>query len=176
MIEWCVENNIGFGICSLIKGDISHVGTFVKIHSILKRYENGELDIIVKGTGRISVSEISIHPDGYHLGTIEEYSDLLTIVNDGAIENLKEIFLKLINLVDFRLDNTFWESFDRTKLKSFKLAEKSGLSLEQQQELITLTTEKSRINFLIEHLENLNKEIREKSALKKIIASDGYLN
>lgn len=176
MISWCMENSKGFGICSLINEEISLIGTYVKVHSVLKHYENGELDIIVKGSVRIIVKDISIHPDGYHLGLVDDYSDLITSVDENAASELKNSFLKLIKLVDFKLDDKFWNSFERRKLKSFKLAEKSGLNLEQQQELITLTDENSRISYLINHLDRMNREIKLKSALKKIISADGYLN
>ncbi len=176
MINWCLETNSGFGVCSFLNDEISRIGTYVRIDTLLRKYENGEMDIIVKGTGRISITEISLHPDGYHLGTADEYSDITSVINERTLSVLKNSFVNLISLVDFKLDENFWKSFERTNLKSFKLAEKSGLSLEQQQELITITNENSRIDYLINHLSKLNKDIQEKSILKKIIAADGYLN
>lgn len=176
MINWCLDNNSGFGVCSFLNEEISRIGTYVRVDTLLRRYETGEMDIIVKGTGRLSISEISLQPDGYHLGLAKEYSDISSVINEKSLSVLKNSFESLISLVDFKLDESFWKSFERTNLKSFKLAEKSGLSLDQQQELITITNENSRIDYLIDHLEKLNKEIQEKSLLKKIIASDGYLN
>lgn len=176
MINYCLETNSGFGICSFLNDEISRIGTYVRVETLLRKYENGEMDIIVKGTGRISINEITLHTDGYHLGTADEYSDITSVINERTLSVLKNSFVNLVTLVDFKLDESFWKSFERTNLKSFKLAEKSGLSLNQQQELITITNENSRIDFLINHLEKLNKEIKEKSLLKKIIAADGYLN
>ncbi|QQS38036.1 MAG: LON peptidase substrate-binding domain-containing protein [Ignavibacteriales bacterium] len=176
MINWCLENNSGFGVCSFLNDEISRIGTYVRIDTILRKHENGEMDIIVKGMSRISIIDISIHDDGYHLGNTLDYSDITSAINEKSLSVLKNSFESLISQVDFKLDESFWKSFERTNLKSFKLAEKSGLSLDQQQELITITNENSRIDFLINHLEKLNKEIQEKSVLKKIIAADGYLN
>ena len=65
---------------------------------------------------------------------------------------------------------------DRGKMKSFKIAEKSGLSIIQQQELLTIPSENKRLSYLLEHFEKLEEKLEENKATREIILGDGYLN
>ena len=92
------------------------------------------------------------------------------------LEEMEIKFEKVINKINFKLEDSFWKNYNSSKLKSFKIAEKSGLSLEQQQTLLNLRNESERINFLIDHFEKLDSMLTENAALKQIIIGDGYIN
>ena len=52
MVRYCEENDEGFGIVSKIDETISDIGCYAKLAEIINVYDNGSLDIIVKGIKR----------------------------------------------------------------------------------------------------------------------------
>lgn len=177
MIRRCRENGEGFGIAAQIGTEISKIGTHVRISDTLKEYENGESDIVVHGIRRIVILEYHQHPDGYYEALVEGYNDLTQDnINEFAVEELKKKFKEIISKVNFEIEDSFWINYIKNPNKSFKIAEKSGLSLTQQQKLLTLQDENKRIDYLREHFNNLEKQIDKSTAIKGIILGDGYIN
>ena len=177
MIRRCLSNGEGFGIVAQIGKTFSKVGSFVRIADVLTEYENGESDIIVQALNRFVLLEYHIHPDGYYEALIDNFPDLGdVIVSQNSLEGLKEKFEIIIDKVNFKLEDSFWRNYSNSRNKSYKIAEKSGLTLEQQQSLLSIRDENKRISFLANHLDNLEKQIEKGIALKDIILGDGYIN
>lgn len=177
MIRRCLSNGEGFGIVTQIGKKFSKIGSFVRVADVLTEYENGESDIVVQAINRFVILEHHKHPDGYHEAMVDNFSDLgEVIVNQNSLDELKEKFKKIIDKVNFKLEDSFWKNYSNSRNKSYKIAEKSGLSLEQQQSLLAIRDENKRIDFLSNHLENLEKQIEKGMALKDIILGDGYIN
>lgn len=176
MINKCLNEKTGFGIVTRIDNQLSKIGSYVQIEDILQKFDNGEMDISVVGKGRFFIDNVSSHPDKYLVADVSEYKDLTSNVSPSLLIDLKSAFERIIKKTNFQLEDAFWRNYDETGLKSFKLAEKSGLSIQQQQSLITLRDENQRVNYLIEHYENLEKQISESSTIRSIVMSDGYIN
>jgi Lon protease-like protein len=176
MINKCMEEDTGFGITASISGEFSHVGTYVVITKVMKKYLTGEMDIIIQGKERFNMTHFEMHPDGYYTANVEEYDDYSSSVDNELLTEVKTKFEKIIDRVDYKLEESFWKNFHKSRLKSYKMAEKSGLSIKQQQTLLSLRDESERINFLIEHFEKLDENLSENSELKNIILGDGYIN
>jgi Lon protease-like protein len=175
MIGKCFIDKKGFGIASIIRKKLSKIGSYVELIKIIKRYENGEMDIIVKGKRKFKIIKTQQHPDGYLIGEIEEYSDISNEFDKNLLEELKHNFISILSKVNFKLENAFWENYKSSELKSYRIAEKSGLSLEQQQKFLVIRKENERIDFLIKHLEKLEKKLSDSLVAGKIIMGDGYL-
>ncbi len=79
-------------------------------------------------------------------------------------------------MANYKLEASFWNNLETATLKSYKIAEKSGLSYEQQQELLILKNENERLNFLISYFTSIKDKVNGAENLKKIIMNDGFLN
>ncbi|NWF87901.1 MAG: LON peptidase substrate-binding domain-containing protein [Ignavibacteriaceae bacterium] len=176
MINRCLETETGFGIVAPLGNELAKIGSYVIIPQVLKKYENGEMDIIVEAKNRFSIKRIFTHPDGYITSEVEDYFDIQPVANPALLVELEGRFEKILEKYDFKLEESFWAHYQIAKLKSFKIAEKSGLSLIEQQALLTLQDENHRINFLINHFEKLSEEISKNAGLRNIILGDGFLN
>jgi Lon protease-like protein len=176
MINMCLDENSGFGITASISGEFSKVGTYVVITKLLKKYLTGEMDIIIEGKDRFLMSNFEMHPDGYYIANVEEYNDFSSTVDYDLLDEVKAKFEKIIGRVNYKLEASFWDNFNKSRVKSYKMAEKSGLSIKQQQTLLTIQDEKERLNFLIDYFEKLDENLNENSALKNIVMGDGYIN
>ena len=134
------------------------------------------MDIVVEAQNRFFINKIITHPDGYLVADVEEYYDVQPEASPSLLDEMEEMFERILEKYDFELEENFWTSYHDAKTKSFKIAEKSGLSLTQQQTLLTLQDEDRRINFLIQHFEKLDEEISKNVGLRNIILGDGYIN
>ena len=176
MINDCLEHDSGFGIVAFFDNKISDVGVYVKISHLLKKYENGEMDIVVKGIKRFLINNTKLHIDGYYISNVEEYKDDTTIIDFPLVKKLQSEFKKIIELANYKLDEKYWDQLTKSKLKSYKIAEKAGLDYEKQQELLILKNENARLSFLINHFIYIKNKLSESKSFKNIILNDGYLN
>ncbi|MCU0342858.1 MAG: LON peptidase substrate-binding domain-containing protein [Ignavibacterium sp.] len=176
LIQKCLQENSGFGIVASIDKKISDVGVYVKVTEILKTYINGELDIVVTGIERFLINSTSLHPDGYYLAEVEKYNDELIKVDTKLTDTLQNEFEEIVELANYKLDEAFWNNLNSAQLKSFKIAEKSGLSYEQQQELLILRNENERLLYLINYFLTIKDKVSSAESVKRIIMNDGYLN
>lgn len=177
MIRRCIDNDENFGIVSKIDFEIASIGCLVKVVQILHTYENGSMDILIHGSERFKVIITQMHPDGYLEADIIPFDDAVSpFLDDITFQKVIDKFNSLLSKTEINIDNTFWNKLKKAKLKSFKLAEKSGLNLKQQQNILNYQTEYERINYLLEHYEKVEKYLDTNEALRDIIAGDGYVN
>jgi Lon protease-like protein len=176
LIAKCLKDNSGFGICANFKDGISEIGVYVKVIEVIKRYPKGEVDIVVVGESRFIRKSLELNPDGYYISLVEEYVDLDNDIDQLLFNQLENKLKSMLSQLNFNLGESFWNKLQVTNQKAFKIAEKSGLTIYQQQEILLIQRENERLNFLLNHLENLKDKIKDNLALKDIIMADGYLN
>ena len=177
LINKSLANNSGFGIVSKIGETISEVGVYVEVSNVTKIYESGELDIVVKGTWRFKRLELVMHPDGYFISDVNKLTDSDNEdVNYNLFFALKQRVQEMLRLANFSVNQGFWDALEKTNLKSFKIAEKSGLSILQQQELLTISSENKRLSYLLEHFGKLEEKLEENRMMREIILGDGFIN
>lgn len=176
LIQKCLRENSGFGIVAVFDKKISDVGVYVLIDSVLKYYDNGESDIVVTGIERFLITDIYPHPDGYNIATVEKYDDDSISIDDNLISTLQVEFEEIVELANYKLEDSFWNNLNNAKFKSYKIAEKSGLSHEQQQEFLILKNENQRLTYLINYFLSIKEKVSTAENLKRIIMNNGYLN
>ncbi len=176
MIARCLAEKKGFGIVTRINNELSKIGSYVVIEDILQKFDNGEMDISVTGKGRFVIDNVYSHTDKYLIARVTEYDDITSIVTPSLLLELQNSFERIIEKTNFQLEEAFWRNYEETNLKSFKLAEKSGLTLQQQQTLLTYQDESKRVNYLIEHYVDLEKQFSQSATVRSIVMSDGYIN
>ena len=172
LVNKSLSNKTGFGVVAEVNNEISEVGVYVEVSEVLKKFSNGEMDIIVTGKYRFKRLDIRLHLDGYYIAEVEEFSDITKRFDMKLLNKLKSSFNNLLNKINYDLEDSFWNKFELTPQKSFKVAEKSGLTVEQQVEIISLKEENKRLKFLLNHFTQLEKAL----TVKAIVLGDGYLN
>ena len=58
LVKECSNNSKPFGVPAVINGNVAEFGTLVMIEQIVKEYDNGEMDIVTKGTVVFRILEI----------------------------------------------------------------------------------------------------------------------
>lgn len=174
----CIDNNEEFIIVSSLEQDIATVGCSVKIIRIINRYEDGKLDIIVTGTSRVKILSSLTHEDGYLVGDIENFRDDTPPSSDmrNIFNLLLDNFNKILSMAKISLEKSYWRALELSEFKSYKIAEKAGLNLNQRQTLLMLPGEDERLEYLNAHMVKLIDLLDKATVIDNLIAGDGYLN
>lgn len=167
----------GFGIVSNIDNRVSEVGCYVQIEKVIKKYENGSMDIIIKGIDRFKILNKTLTENDIFEGTIIPFFDSkLELINSANVSKLIGKFKRIVDYSELTLSSNYWNNLEAVDLKSFKIAEKCGLTLNQQQDLLMIQNENERINYLLNHFEKLDDYISNSNEMKNLIMNDGYIN
>jgi Lon protease-like protein len=156
MIRECLEQNKEFGIVYITGDELMQVGCTAKIVKVLKRYEDGEMDIITLGGNRFIIKEIY---DGkpyfeakvLHFDDVpeEESGELLILAREG-IESLKE----LDSIIGIPRDYEDLKDLG-AKPVSFLVSGSEGLPLEEKQELLEMTSTRERLKSGVRSLQKV---------------------
>jgi len=177
LINHCRKGKTGFGIVTTVDKEFHEIGCYVEIDEVLDLSESGEMKVIIRGVERFKMTEKWLnHETGYYIAEVELYDDLRYSYNPILFLEAKNIFQQLIKRINYELDDSFWNNLVLSDLKSFKLAEKSGFSLAQQLALLEFRDEGERLNYIIAHLQQLEKYLDAKSSITKLTINDGYIN
>lgn len=172
LIKECFDNSKLFGIPTVINNRIQDVGTTVKILEIVQVYDNGEMDIKTEGIQVFRILEvIKTVPDKLYSGSIVNYPE--NDVDAGnrklmqqVIKGVKELH-RLLNISkDFNKPDE--------QLKSYDVAHHSGLSLEEEYELLGLLKELQRQEYLKRHLQKVLPMLIEMEQLKEKVKLNGH--
>lgn len=171
-----IRYNTSFGITPMIDKKLTPIGTIVRVEEKLNQYANGEFDIVVRGLERFKISRWWIHDIGYAEALIKVFKDTDAPANQAMESALEYKFREALEKVHLVLDDGFWNNLIVAKSKSFKIAEKSGLSLEQQVLLLETKTEEERISMLLTHFSKITEYQQQRTAAIRISMNDGYIN
>ncbi len=171
LTEYCLEHDIVFGIVREEEGDRADIGTTARIDRVVNRYEDGRLDIVVRGEERFRIEQIH-RQSGYDTADValvedeeEERMDL------DLQERVITQHMKLLELAGRTVRPDLYENVD---VLSFVLAQNAALSDEQKQEVLELRSENERIRYLIHHFESLIPRLEQQESMQRRIRSNGH--
>ncbi|MDC1067893.1 LON peptidase substrate-binding domain-containing protein [Candidatus Kapabacteria bacterium] len=176
LINTSIDNGEEFGINLVTSSKMYDFGCTAKVHQVTKRYADGKIDLNVIGVRRYSLIGFSEHEMPYYTGEIEFFSDRDELLDEPGLIDVINLFnelastIKLVNIKRLKLEDL------ETKYPSFFIAQKSGLSPIQKQELLEMKSENNRLSFLRRHLKNILPALNEAQQIEKVVQNDGYLS
>ena len=177
MINRCIERDEEFGIVSNIDSNFSKVGCIAIVEKVTRTYSDGSFDIVVTGKDRFKTKSIVLGNEGYLEAEIIPFADYeITEIDELLYNKTVDKLLEILKIADVKLGNEFWANLTVADIKSFKLAEKAGLNLKQQQNVLSSQDEISRLNYIYDHLNKVEGIIEKNKIAQELIAGDGYLN
>lgn len=171
LIADCIKENKPFGIPAVIEKKVAEYGTLVDVVSIQKEYENGELDVVTRGTQVFRVLEIiqSI-PDKLYTGAIVSYPDNQFRGNERLQSQVLQALRELHHLLQV---NKGFKKPD-AELSAYDLAHHAGLSLDEEYEVLHLFQEMQRLEYLKRHLMKVLPLMAEMERLKDRVKLNGH--
>lgn len=171
LITECYAGKKTFGIPSVIKNQISEMGTLVEITDISKTYENGEMDIKTRGQRVFRILEVMHQvPEKLYSGAIVNYpvnhEHGKRMLMQKVINGIRELH-KLL-----KVSNEFNKPED--ELWSYDVAHHAGLSLDEEYELLGLMNELQRQEYLKRHLTKVLPVVAGMEILKERVKLNGH--
>lgn len=170
LINECLDEKKTFGIPSFINSKLLGYGTEVEVKQLSKRYGDGRMDIKTKGLRifRIVDFQNPVKDKLYAGGEVVfiENEDLDEEINPYLLSLVEKLYRLLKVKVDY--DKPEYTPF------SYRIVHKIGISVAEEYELLTITTEKRRQEKLIEHLEMILPVVTEVERTKERIAMNGH--
>jgi len=170
LTAYCLEHDVPFGIVRVDDGRLANVGTTARIERVVNRYDDGRMDIIVRGDERFGLNAVH-ERKSYMTADV----DIFDIERQPVESNLRErVITQHMKLLELAGRTVRPDLYVDVPDLSFVLAQNAGLSNDQKQEVLEIRDESDRIRYLIQHFETLNPRVEQKEDLRRKIRSNGH--
>jgi ATP-dependent Lon protease len=172
LVHECQTEGLTFGINAFVSDTIMPFGTEMRLLKIEKHYENGEMDIRTEGVGLYDIEAYYKEAKGKLYDGADVRAITLTegivdfSVSKKILETVKEMFVLL------NIQKELPETAD--EVNSYKLGHFVGFSIDQEYEMLCITSEIARQKFMLEHLEHVMPVVREMDHLRQRALLNGH--
>ncbi len=171
LIKECIDENKPFGVCPVIDGRLTEMGTLARVTELNNTYDDGTMDVKTLGIMPFKILEIiKTLPDKLYQGAIVSYPNFTktgnAFVMNKVLTNLRKIHTHLKVNKDFGKPDK--------ELGSFDVAHHAGLSIQDEYRLLELELELHRQEFLNRQLDKFLAVINEMNLLKEKIKLNGH--
>ncbi|PEN14103.1 ATP-dependent protease [Longibacter salinarum] len=170
LTAYCLEHDVPFGVVRVDDGRLANVGTTARIERVVNRYEDGRLDIIVRGEERFALNAV-YERKSYMTADVEVFDIAPVPLESNLRERVITQHMKLLELAGRTVRPDLYVDVEDL---SFILAQNAGLSDEQKQEVLEIQDEPDRIRYLIQHFESLIPRVEQKEDFRRKIRSNGH--
>jgi Lon protease-like protein len=143
MIEECLEQEREFGILWLTEDELKSVGCACAVDSVIERGEDGQMNILVRGTCAFRLIERN-EDKPYPSGTVEYLSDSDQKTDAKAALAAREVYAELVLQAT---DKTISPE-DLQAMDAYEMAATVDFGSDAKQELLELRSETSRLRLL----------------------------
>lgn len=174
MIGECLEENKQFGVVYFNGANIQTTGCTARILEVIKRYDDGRLDILTRGEDRFAIknmydrkpyleAKVTFFDD-----EAEENKDVCKELADNGMNLLKQF--AAISAIQPR--HRFAE-FKDFKSISFLIAGCEGFSNEEKQSFLDMSSTYLRLKKSVESLARIIERTKITTEIRKIIGGNG---
>ncbi|MGD9138774.1 MAG: LON peptidase substrate-binding domain-containing protein [Desulfobacterales bacterium] len=176
MIAECIDQNKEFGIVYFNGTDIQAIGCTASIQKILKRYDDGRLDILTMGEKRFQISQM--YDEKPYLEAKVTFFDDQLEANQAACQDLAENGMNLIEqfaeIAGVQVDYGFAEKMN-VKSISFIIAGCEGFSYPEKQKFIEMSSTYERLKKAVGSLTKILDRTRLTAEIQRIIGGNGHM-
>lgn len=142
LMKDCREKQISFGIPYVNNAQLLQIGTEVRLDSVVREYDNGALDVLVKAFDLFELLTFQEHYPGrlYSGGTVKA----LPVENLPVGESLKGLFQAYLSTIEGTKPN----KKELSSLKSLDIASRLDLTSFKKYQYLSLRSEREKQHFL----------------------------
>ena len=167
----CETQGLSFGIPVVLDGKLQPYGTEVRLAKVEKRYPDGKLDVRTTGLAPFRLLDFDKQADGkmYAGGRIRR---LPVDERAGDPELVAEVRQLLVEMYQhLPVDRQVPKAAD---FRAFQVGHHAGLNTAQEFELLQLSEENLRLEYLHQHLQRLLPSVREMQRLRQRVQMNGH--
>jgi len=171
LVNQCFTEKKPFGIPTVLNEKVAEMGTLVTITEIVKKYDDGRMDIRTTGQNVFRILEtIKSVPDKLYSGAIVNYPANNEAKNITMMQRVITDIRQLHSLLNISKD---FKKADN-ELVSYDVAHHAGLALNEEYELLELLYESQRLEYLKRHLKKIIPIIAGAENLKERVQLNGH--
>jgi Lon protease-like protein len=174
LIGDCLESKMPFGVVKAKEDALAEVGCTAHITQVVKRYEDGRLDIVTEGVRRFEIVELN-HDRSFVQAEVLFFEDT---PNSPPSKGQREKALELHDaLIDITGSEAAIVSKDKSRhddVLSFQLAHELPVDLDFKQALLAMRSEAERLKTLIEYYENILPKLRRVVRTREKASTNGH--
>lgn len=170
LTQYCLEHDVPFGIVFFEEGEMARAGSTARIRDVINHYDDGRMDILVEGEQRFRLGQLYSRKS-YITADVELMEELEEEVDFALRERVITQHMKLLELAGRTVRPALYEDVDAL---SYVLAQNAGLDTAQKQEILELSSENERIQYLTRHFQHLIPRVEEREDVRRRIRSNGH--
>ncbi|MFW5688395.1 MAG: LON peptidase substrate-binding domain-containing protein [Spirochaetota bacterium] len=170
MITRCIDEDRPFGVVYHRGESIREVGCTAIIDRVIKRYDDGRLDIIAVGHERFTID--SIDRSGLYLeADIRLIDDPPDDGNGALLERAVDAMLKYAYYAELTLDRSALRALTTNQL-SYLIAGVDLLGMDTKQELLEIEPSDRRLELAVEALDAVTNQLAAVAQVRKTLGDD----
>ena len=176
LIGECLANNKEFGIVYFNGTDIQAIGCTASIQKVLKRYEDGRLDILTLGENRFEISAMYDHKP-YLQAAVTLFDDELednTTASQKLADNGINLLKQFAGISGAQGEYGFDEIMDLKSI-SFLIAGCEGFNYEEKQKFLEMSSTSERLEKSVGSLAKIIERTKITAEIQKIIGGNGNM-
>jgi ATP-dependent Lon protease len=170
MVKSCMEEKSEFGMLLALPNGIARVGCTAEILEVVKRYDDGRMDIITAGRAPFRVVELFTE-DPLLEGHVDYLEDRETPFNDSTHSQLVELFEACHTLI---FDDYPKDLQNETEDFSYVVAAALPMDLLWKQQILELRSEADRQERLVAYLREWAPHLQKKEAMRQRAGGNGH--
>jgi len=170
MVTECLEQNAVFGIVHAKQEEMAEVGCTARILDVIKKYDDGRLDILTQGQRRFEIVRVN-QERSFLRAEVTYFEDEGTDAVGEAREQLLHLHKQLLALSGEQNPEIPSEG---APALAFEVAARVPLDLEFKQSLLTLRSEAERVSTLIAYYQALIPKISRALHIRTKAGSNGH--
>ena len=174
LVNECLGRGTSFGITLTRDSGVAGIGCSARISSVLRRFDDGRMDIVVKGGQRFRLLRCEAERAPYLLGEVDYVDDPAETLDRALATDTVRMFNTLVTMAFKGEVGTLGANMAERGL-SFLIAQKAGLDLDHRQQLLEMMSENERLRTLHVYLKDLLPRLRHLEDIERVVKNDGYL-
>lgn len=170
MIGECLSQDRPFGMVRAKENALSAVGCSARIVTVIKKYEDGRLDIAAEGAQRFEIIQVNQERSFLQAEVAffdDEASNVSKNAADTVIELHEQLFAVMGQTIDVERDAAYL---------SFRLAQDLPVDLDFQQTLLEIKSEVERIEILTEYYRATIPKIENSLRVRQRASGNGHVH
>lgn len=170
MIEECLEQKKPFGMVRANKEALAEIGCTAVIVNVIKRYDDGRLDIATEGKQRFEIMQLN-QERSFLQGEVLFFDDEPSQVADADAQTVVQLHEQLFGILGQE------SQVERTLSSiSFQLANELPVDLDFKQALLEMKTESERVQTLIEYYKATIPKVERTLRVRERATGNGHVS
>jgi len=175
MISQCIEGHAPFGIVYFDGREICTKGCMARVESVIKRYDDGRMDIMVRGGERFVILEL-MEEKPYVEARVSSFEDDPSHPKmdlSDTIQQANSLLDQFSDAAPIGVLGDEWKDLD-VKTLSFAIASLSAFTHEEQQRFLEMRSSADRLTKSVKALSMIAERSRLTREIHRIIDGNGY--